>query len=323
MFEFTWLWVLLLLPLPWVVYRFVPAAQEENSSLKVPFYQQLQSFTVADQSTNWLRVLLAALIWLLLVLAAARPLWIGGKIALPTDGRNIMMAFDLSGSMVDNGMRYENTRLTRLDVVKKVGGDFIQRRKGDRIGIIFFADTAYLQTPFTDDLISANQLLQESFAYLRNIDDGLAGVQTSIGDAVLLATKVLKEQPKEHRVLVLLTDGENTSGIPPERASRFAKDENVELYAIGLGDGNGTNDFATLKKLVTDIGGHFYRAVDAKSLEAIYAQIDTLEPVTADPVVYQPRTEYFYIPLSIALLLSALLVLSRVVATWRPYRERT
>lgn len=305
MFEFAWLWIFLLLPLPVLVRLFAPPAQEQSSSLKVPFFQDLNTFVATGQQKNWLTIIVACIIWLLLIVAAARPQWVGDKVSVPTEGRDIMLAVDLSGSMARNDMVLDNRRATRLQVVKKVGTEFILRRKGDRLGLILFATNAFLQAPFTNDVQSVAKLLEESFHYERRYrDQGLAGRSTSIGNAIALATKLLVKRPEKNRVLILLSDGHSTDGINSIEAAQTAKEAKVRIHTIGFGP----EDTRELEAIAQHTDGKFYRALDAETLQRIYAEIDVYEPIVDKPTIYQPRREFFYWPLALAFLLSIALV---------------
>ena len=148
-------------------------------------------------------LLLAFIIWVFLVGAASRPQWVGEAIELPVSGRSVMLAVDLSGSMEETDLELGGQPVTRLQVVKSVLKPFIERREGDRLGLILFGDQAYLQTPLTFDRKTLSQMLEEA-------ELGLAGEKTAIGDAIGLAVKRMLELSEEEKVLVLLTDGRNT-----------------------------------------------------------------------------------------------------------------
>jgi len=205
----------------------------------------------------------------------------------------------------------------RLTAVKAVAGNFIEHRKGDRLGLILFGDQAYLQTPLTFDRETVRTLLNEAAI-------GLAGKSTAIGDAIGLAVKRLRERPAENRVLILLTDGANTSGsVDPLKAADLAAREGVRIYTIGVGADEmlvrgffGTQrvpsnelDEATLTAIAQKTGGQYFRARDIESLQKIYALLDKLEPVSQDEETFRPIHELYAWPLSGALLLTALLAL--------------
>ncbi|MCV6627982.1 MAG: VWA domain-containing protein, partial [Cellvibrionaceae bacterium] len=210
MFEFAWLWAFALLPLPWLVRRFAPAAKvEQQAGLQVPFIDNLAAVAAQSASSGTLSergpLLLGVLVWACLVTAVAKPQWLGEPIPQPLSGRDIMLAVDLSESMLESDFVIDRQRVDRLTATKVVAGDFIERREGDRVGLLLFADQAYLQAPLTRDRATVRQLLDEAQV-------GLAGRATAIGDVIGLAVKRFKTLQSSQRILVLMTDGENTAG---------------------------------------------------------------------------------------------------------------
>ena len=318
MIHFAWPWMLLLLPLPWLVGRLLPPARPQGGALFLPFAGAVSADWTAGPGANsrW-RVLLFALVWLLLVGAATRPQWLGEPQPVPTTGRRLMMAVDVSGSMATQDMA---GGATRLQVVQAVAGDFIRRRMGDQVGLILFGTRPYLQAPLTADLDTVGQFLRESVI-------GVAGPQTAIGDAIGLAIKRLgtrREQAgaKGEMVLILLTDGGNDAGLmDPIEAARMAASAGLRIYTIGVGaavqqdgfmtGGNTDLDEGTLKSIARITGGAYYRATDVAALQDVYARIDKLEPGSGPAQWYRPSSEWFPWPLALALLLSVATVLMR------------
>ena len=309
----AWPWLLLLLPLPWLLRRWLPAAPGAGvRALKVPWFDQ-----VAGGGDGWLRrtglAVLAGLAWLLLLLSAARPQWVGEIQTLPVTGRDLLLAVDISGSMDTQDMVLQGQSVNRLAVVKKVAGEFIQRRRGDRVGLVLFGSRAYLQTPLTFDTETTAILLDEA-------EIGLAGRETAIGDAIGLAVKRLREDAASERVLILLTDGANTAGeVQPMQATEFAAREGLRIYTVGVGademmvqDFFGTRlvnpsadlDEDTLRAIAERTGGAYFRARDAEALARIYEQLDQLEPVERDRESIRPVDELFHWPLAAAFVLA-------------------
>ena len=323
MIHFDWPWLLLILPLPWLLRRLLPpAATVEEAALRVPFVADFDHSGVESRRhvpRHWpLWTALAA--WTLLVLASARPQWLGDPIQLPVSGRDLMLAVDLSGSMEEKDFRLEGQWVDRLTATKSVAGDFIERREGDRIGLILFGERAYLQTPLTFDRETVRTLLFESAI-------GLAGKSTAIGDAIGLAVKRLRTRDESSRVLILLTDGANTAGeIDPVSAAELASQEGLKIYTIGIGadamvirDFFGTRrinpsadlDENTLKSIAKITDGRYFRARDITELEDIYRLVDELEPIEQDAQSFRPRKALFYWPLSLALTLASVLLIAR------------
>ncbi|MCB1647471.1 MAG: VWA domain-containing protein, partial [Pseudomonadales bacterium] len=232
MIEFLFPWALVVMPLPLIVWLLVPKARQEDAALHTPFYGSVSAFQASHHAPGerslWRRLMLL-LIWLLLILAAIQPQFVGDAIELPTTGRDLMLAVDISGSMGTDDMEMAGQRTTRLDVVKSVISDFVERRKGDRLGLILFGSKAYLQTPLTFDRNTVQMLLQETPL-------GIAGGKTAIGDAIGLAVKRLQDRPSDSRVVVLLTDGVNNVGeVDPIQAAKVAERKDVRIHTIGFG----------------------------------------------------------------------------------------
>ncbi|MGD2075698.1 MAG: VWA domain-containing protein [Gammaproteobacteria bacterium] len=320
----AWPWVLLALPLPWVMRRLLPAATPAaGSALRVPFFDNLQRLGAAGRAAHSIaRLRLAWLAWILLVVGAAQPQWLGEPVELPVSGRDLVLAVDVSGSMAQEDYSLNGRSVTRLDVVKAVGGRFIERREGDRLGLILFGSRAYVQTPLTYDRQTVDQLLREAVV-------GLAGRETALGDAITLAVKRLREQPEDNRVLVLLTDGANTAGnIAPRAAARLGAAAGVRIYTIGIGSGRvgirtpfGTLmqvgrdlDPATLKAIADATGGRYFEATNTEQLEEVYADLDRLEPSVRDSRKYRPMSSLYPWPAGAALIIALALLLQGRIA---------
>ena len=326
MFQLEWPLVLLLTPLPLLVYLALPArVQQQQAALRVPVIEDFQLGGVqADEvrSYRW-RQWLYLLAWLLLVFAASRPQWLGESIAIPISGRDLMLAVDLSDSMRTADFKIEGKQVNRLQATKQVASQFIERRRGDRLGLILFGTQAYLQTPLTFDSKTVNRLLQESAI-------GLAGERTAIGDAIGLAIKRLDLESDNSRVLVLMTDGANTAGeVTPLKAAQLAARRGLKVYTIGIGadeqiestwfglrrtNPSAQLDEKTLRAIASLSGGRYFRARDTQELAKIYDLLDELEPLPRDTQSLRPVRALFVWPLAFALLLAALLVVPRL---WR------
>jgi len=329
--EFAWPWLFAALPLPLLALLLPRAPSTEPATLRFPFYAALRdNLQTHTGQRSRLRLALATAAWLLLVLAAARPQLIGESVHLPVSGRSLMLAVDISGSMQNEDMQIRGRQLSRLTAVKVVAGDFIEQRKGDRIGLILFGDEAYLQTPLTFDRQTVRTLLDEA-------QIGLAGQQTAIGDAIGLAIKRLRKEPAKNRVLILLTDGANTAGnVDPLKAADLAAREGVRIYTIGIGSGEtvmqtpfgprrvatGDLDEDNLKAIAEKTGGRYFRARDTAQLAQIYDLLDRIEPVSEDEQTWRPVDELYIWPLGSALLLSVLIALAAAYR-WRTTAPRS
>ncbi len=314
-FEWPWMWVLILLPLaPRYLLRPAPAVEEAALRVPaiVPFALGGDRLLGAAAQRRW-RVWLALAAWLLLVGAAARPVWLGAPIDLPVSGRDLLLAVDLSGSMNTQDFTLDGKQVDRLTAVKAIAGDFIKRRVGDRLGLILFGSQAYVQSPLTFDRQTVDTLLQEAVI-------GLAGQQTAIGDAIGLAVKELQRHPNGNKVLILLTDGANNAGeVDPLAAAKLAAKEGLTIYTIGIGADsvmvpslfgmqqvNPSQDLdeGALRAIAQATGGRYFRARDSAALNKIYAVIDQLQPVDQEKQTFRPQRSLFFWPLGLALMLA-------------------
>jgi Ca-activated chloride channel family protein len=309
----AWPWMALLLPLPWLRYMLSSPAQPRGAAIFMPLAASLAGADArpTSRSAGYGRFVFAV-IWLLLVAAAMRPQWLGDPVPVPTTGRRLMLAVDVSGSMATEDMA---GGATRLRVVQTVAGRFIDSRGGDRVGLILFGTQPYLQAPLTSDLTTVHRFLNEAVV-------GVAGTQTAIGDAIGLAIKRLRAETPESQaapgqtVLILLTDGENDAGaMPPLEAARLAAQSGLRIYTIGvgaapetgffaMGGGNSDLDEDTLKSIAKETGGRYFRATDAAALQDVYKEINRLEPARGTQQWLRPADEWFTWPLTAALLLS-------------------
>jgi Ca-activated chloride channel family protein len=318
MWTFAWWWVLAALPLPWLVRRFVRGDPiDRDAALKVPAaaeFADLAGLRGAVDRGRWRLAALTA-IWMLAVLAAARPQYVGDPVALPQTGRDLLLSVDLSGSMEEQDFQLQGQWVDRLTALKSVARDFIERRVGDRIGLIVFGREAYLQTPLTFDRKTVQTLLDETVI-------GLAGKETAIGDSIGLAIRTLDDAGVEagRRVLLLLTDGANTAGaVDPLKAADLAAQRKMVIYTIGIGadaltvrslfglrqiNPSADLDEATLTGIAQMTGGRYFRARDTEEFAQIYKILDELEPVDSDEQGFRPVAELFFWPLGAALLIA-------------------
>ena len=324
MLSFVWPWFYLILPLPFLYRKLRRSASSESPYLESTILLSIaetQNRLVSSTSQRRLLILLLIIAWLSLVTAIARPVNIGDPVALPTTGRDILLAVDISGSMEREDMIINGRQVNRLYAVKSVVGEFVNTREGDRLGLILFGERAYLQTPLTFDTKTLRDLLIEA-------QIGFAGNGTAIGDAIGLSVKKLKERPDSNRVLILLTDGSNTAGVlSPSEASDIAKKAKVKIYTIGIGDGRQRNqglfgqtlvnqnndlDERTLTAIADLTGGKYFRARDPRELRSIYDQLNKLEPIDQDEELLRPITSLFHWPLALFLTCSLLIILIRL-----------
>ena len=327
-----WLWPLafLLTPAPILVRWLIKASRKKQPALTVPSlegFSGLSSNESFSATLSTVKLIILWLAWILLIAAVARPQWVGEMVSLPTTGRDLMLAIDISGSMATEDMQVNNEYVDRLSVVKAVISQFLDARKGDRVGLVLFGTNAYVQAPLTFDLKSVKKLMIEAPV-------GIAGGKTAIGDAIGLTVKRLRERQNEEKVVILLTDGANNVGeIPPIKAAELASVDGIKIYTIGVGAeemrvpslfgslaGRTTNpsadlDEETLSKIAEATQGRYFRAKDTNTLAQIYELIDKLEPIEQEPETYRPFQVLYYWPLGISLCLFLSLLL---IDTVRP-----
>ncbi|MEM8766701.1 MAG: VWA domain-containing protein [Pseudomonadota bacterium] len=329
MIEWIWPWMFLLAPIPALLRLFLRPVERQQAALTVP---DVASFRVeaasrsgqAEQRIPW-RAVLLWLIWLALVTAMARPQWTGEPVTLPTSGRDLMLAVDISGSMGTEDLQLGGQLVNRLTVVKNVVSQFVDAREGDRVGLILFGTNAYLQAPLTFDLETVNRLLIEAPV-------GIAGGKTAIGDAIGLAVKRLRQRPAGDRVLILLTDGANNVGeVAPVKAAELAAQDGIRIYTIGVGademrlpsllgvfgsrvvNPSAELDEDTLTSIADTTGGRYFRAQNTAKLVEIYDIIDAMEPIEQEAETYRPIAVLYYWPMGLAWALFLVLI----ICDWR------
>ncbi len=309
MFEFAWPWASLLLPLPILVWWLPPPYRARQTSVQVPFFERLAAATgqrpqrgAVVLQRRIVQIVIAIVVWILLVTSLARPQWVGDPVTRQVSARDLLLAVDISGSMDQQDFRSaDGQTLTRLEGVKRVIKDFISRRRGDRIALILFGTKAYVQVPFTQDLQIAEQLLEQTQV-------GMAGQQTAIGDAIGLGIKTFETSSGKQKLLILLTDGNDTaSRVPPEHAADIARQNSVIVYTIGVGDptasGENRVDLGILQAVASTTHGQFFRAEDGAQLQSIYSNIDSLAPAKLETLSWRPKLPLFQWPLAGAAIL--------------------
>jgi len=318
MINFDLPWLFLALPLPLLIYWLPAKSNNSIMALKMPQLVAGISTTEQVNKKSRLPLLVLSIVWSLLVVSATQPQWLGEAVDIPTEGREMMIAVDLSGSMQIEDMEINGRSADRLEMLKVVLGDFIERRVGDRLGLILFADDAYMQTPMTYDRKTVKQMLDESVL-------GLVGKKTAIGDAIALAAKRFDNKDQSNRVLLLLTDGQNTAGkISPEDALELAVAKGITIYTIGIGadsmiqrslfgnrrvNPSSELDESSLQKIANDTQGKYFRARDSQGMEEIYQILDQLEPVEQEQQQMRPLSALFQWPLGAAFIISILYLL--------------
>jgi Ca-activated chloride channel family protein len=296
-------WFLLLLTLPLIIARHLRA--NAGATLRYSSVAPLQRLR-ASSSVHVRRglVVLRCVAVALLAIALARPQRGNEDTRVSSEGIDIVLALDTSGSMIAEDLAQGKNR---LDVVKEVTRDFVRKRKDDRIGLVVYGEDAFTQCPLT---LNAGVLLQ----FVDRCHIGMAGEnRTAIGDALSTAVARLRNATGKSRVVILLTDGQNNSGrISPETAAEIARTLGVKVYTIGAGTrgmapvpardpfGNKVYvrqpvdiDENLLQSIATVTSGQYFRATDNKSLQQIYSAIDKMERTNVEVFNYMEWKELF------------------------------
>jgi Ca-activated chloride channel family protein len=312
MLQFSYLWAFLLLPLPLLIHYLAPVYREPRLAVRVPFMDLLSRLTgqvagqtsAVTQRTSMQKVLLFVC-WSALVLALARPTWMEQPVVREEPMRDLLVAVDLSGSMETQDFTDSSGAVSdRLTAAKQVLDSFLSRREGDRVGLIFFGSAAFVQAPFTDDLDVVRELLGE--AQVR-----MLGPRTVLGDAIGVAIQMFERSEVDERVLIVLTDGNDTgSMVPSVRAAEIANDNGVTIYPVAMGDpaaaGEQALDEVTLKAIADATGGEYFHANNRSELESVYRLLDQLNPKQVEVQSYRPERELYFWPLGFVMVLSLL-----------------
>ncbi|MEN8139990.1 MAG: VWA domain-containing protein [Thermodesulfobacteriota bacterium] len=322
MLTFSHIWVLLLLPLPLLV-RLLPPLQQQGQAVRTPFFNELIELSGGEASHGAVtprqtlsRQVMVTLCWLLLLSALARPQWLEEPVVKESPARDLLLAVDLSASMETRDFAgQDGEKINRLAAVKEVLDEFLSRRQGDRVALIFFGSAPFIQAPFTEDLATCRALLAEAQV-------GMAGPKTMLGDTIGLAVNMFKESEVEAKTMILLTDGNDSgSKVEPEEAASIAHDRGITIYPVGVGDpeaaGEEKLDEESMERIAATTSGRYYWAGDRQDLAEIYQRIDDLHPHKVDSISFRPRRDLFHWPLALALLLSMALPLSRLLGQGR------
>ena len=295
MFEFSNSWAFFILPLPLLIYWLAPAYQESQDSLRVPFFKRLLAITGQQPKSGAVilqriafQKIWGPISWVLVIISLAKPMMIAEPIEQIKSARDLLVAVDLSGSMeVADFKADDGALISRLDAVKQVLAEFSTQREYDRLGLVVFADAPYLQAPFTEDHKTWLALLNET-------EIGMAGQSTLFGDAIGLGIKLFEKSDSKNKVLIILTDGNDTgSRVPPIEAAKVAAKKGLTIYTIAIGDpetvGEEALDLKVLNTISNLTSGATYQAFDKQELEEVYQKIAELEPDEYETLSYRPK----------------------------------
>ncbi len=304
MLEFAYPWILLLLPIPLVIRILVPPYKEYKESIQVPFFIKLATITrqkpekgAIIRRKTLVQKILVTICQLLFLGALASPQWVGEPIVHTESARDFLVVVDISGSMgTEDFTSIGGQKISRLTAVKQGLNSFIKRRQGDRIGFVVFGSGSYLQVPFTTDHQTFLSLLDEA-------EIGLAGDTTMLGDAIGFAIKLFQSGKSENRVMVILTDGNDTGSlVPPFQAATLAAQDGIVIYPLAIGNPEAKEeeklDEKTLNEIATVTKGRYFRVENRQSaLEEVYRELDKLHPVKFETASFRPRYSLFHWPL--------------------------
>lgn len=309
MISFAFPWAFALLPGPLLVWWLAPPHREQTPAIRIPFFRRVTQATNVEPyqgavvlTRSGLQMTAAVLIWVLSILALARPEQVGAPIEITRAARDVVLAIDISGSMDQRDfIAPDGERQQRLAGVRGVVRDFVQQREGDRMALIVFGSKAYVQAPLTEDLDTIVGLLDRT-------EVGMAGPHTALGDSIGLAIRTFEASDIEQRLMILLSDGGDTaSRMSPVNAAEIARGKNVEIHTVAVGDPEATGearvDLPTLKEIASRTGGEAFFANDQNALAGVYDRINDLAPRDTETLSYRPRRSLTWWPLLAAVLI--------------------
>ena len=321
MFVFDYPWVFTVLPLPWIVRYFLPTRETGRVAIRVPFGRRLANVlagtsTSEETAIQPRRLFVPSLLWILVLCAMARPQWIEPPIVKELPTRDLLLLVDLSGSMQqEDFVNTAGEKVDRLTATKEVLGDFLERRQGDRVGLVVFGDAPYLQAPFSTDLTLSRRLLDEC-------DVGMAGPRTALGDAIGLGVNLFDDSDAPAKTMITLTDGNDTkSQVPPVEAARVASQRVIRIHTVAIGDpttvGEEKLDEQALRDVAAAADGSYFYAANRKELEGIYDELDRIETREVNTITHRPRRDLFYAFVILAVFVSFLEKLVVILASRR------
>lgn len=308
MYEIAYPWMFALLPLPLLIWWLVPAFKQKKDALYYPKFDELTEATGLKPKKSatilkrkWFQYLINFLVWGCAVTALSNPQYIGKPAKKVKNARNMLIAADISMSMnTTDWFDDAGNRITRWKAVQNVLNDFIDKREGDRIGLMMFGSDVFA-LPFTPDLNIIKKTVDETGI-------GMAGHKTAVGNAIALSTQVFEADSIDQRVMILLTDGQDSgSEIVPITASQMAADDSIKIYTIGIGTKQSTAyelDDKTLKMIAKNTGGEYFNAGNVEELNKIYDRLNEMEPIQFEDEGYRPTRLLFYYPLAVGFILA-------------------
>lgn len=324
-FTFLYPYLILLLPLPLLVIKLFPRSSINDNAVFVPFFTRLTQVSKENKRQSPLKStftrtrfqqITLVITWCLIVIALMRPVKFGEEVTKTFTTRDIMVSIDISQSMEreDFTSTKSDKSIARLDAVKEIATVFAKKRKGDRLGLIVFGESAYLQTPFTEDTEVWSELIQ-------NLYTKTAGPGTAIGDSIGLAVRLFKETDAIYKTLLLITDGNDTqSYLSPIEAAKIANSQGIKIFTIVIGDPTKNSesdqvDTKTLKRIAKLTGGKSYLATNHTQLNTIFTDLDAIAKAQVTQKTFRPEKDIY--PFFMFAILFIQLFRLVVQTTWR------
>jgi Ca-activated chloride channel family protein len=309
-FDHPWLLALIFLPL--LLSRMLPPYRDTQQAIRAPWFNRIADLLGQSPEASGavvqkkpLNMIMFWLCWLLVIVALAHPKLLEEPISRTLPSRDLLLLVDLSGSMeTEDFANKQGKTVDRLTAVKEVLDDFLTRREGDRVGLIVFGNAAFVQVPFTQDLEACRLLLEETAVRM-------AGPRTAFGDAIGLGITLFQRSDMDQRVMIALTDGNDTgSKVPPAEAAKIAADNEITIHIVGVGDpaaiGEEKLDDDSLRAIASETGGQYFHAADRAELETIYTELDKIDTRELETQSYRPAISMFHWPLGALMCLSLL-----------------
>lgn len=296
--DFAFPWLLILMPLPLLAWFILPAVKARGA-VQVPesvlsYLRHQSANTMASRAARPGDMVLKGIGWAALILALAGPYMKKPAVLTPT-GRDIIVAFDLSASMAEEDMVVADRKMARIDVLRESLGAFIRGRKGDRVALIGFATEAFLIAPLTFDVTAVAEMLGE-------VNIGLPGRKTDLGQAIGLTVKLLRDQEEGERLLILISDGEVNAGrLSATDAADLARDLGIRIFSIGFANDINAQNAAHMSDLAAMTGGAFHTATSPTLMQDALIRLEALAPTTPDHSVGARRQDLRWPLLVIAL----------------------
>ena len=295
-FEFEYPYFFILLFLILCIYK-CPTTIKKILFPHIHLFQKVTSFISREK-------LFYSLILILLITSLASPINYDAKLSQNRKGRDLAFVLDTSGSMAESSYSKEHQNESKFTILKNIISEFVQQRYDDNVGVTLFGSFAFSSVPLTYDMKAVAFLLDF-------LEVGIAGENTAIGDGVAAATTLLEHGDAKNKIIILITDGYQNSGINSiKNAIEKAKKADIKIYTIGIGKQTDF-DVKLLQKIAKETNAKMFSAKDESELVNVYSALDSLEPSPIKSQQYLNKKMLFFYPLSAAMLLLLFLLAKR------------